>query len=221
MPTTSTRPRSRETRQAILEAALDRFSELGFDGASTRSIAQQAEVAQPLLNYHFAGKEVLWRAAVDDLFERLRTSMLDRLTGLRGVDELTTAKLLVRHFVEFSAAHPQLHRVIMQESKHAGPRLDWLVETHVRPLYENAIALFEGLRADSELGPAARAHLYYLLTGAGATVFVMAPECERLTGIDPFAPAFVDAHADLVVDLFVRAINEDLSSKDPSAKETS
>jgi len=221
MTTTTTRPRSQETRRAILEAALDRFSELGFDGASTRSIAQQAEVAQPLLNYHFAGKEVLWRAVVDDVFAGLRASMLDRLTGLRGVDELTTARLLVRHFVEFSAAHPQLHRIIMQESKHAGPRLDWLVETHVRPLYDNAIALFEGLRTDGELGPAARAHLYYLLTGAGATVFVMAPECQRLTGVDPFAPEFVNAHADFVVDLFVRAINEDLTSKDPSTRETS
>ena len=38
----------------------------------------------------------------------------------------------------------------------------------------------------------------YLLTGAGATVFVMAPECQRLTGVDPFAPEFVAAHADLV-----------------------
>ena len=216
MSTTSARPRSQETRRAILDAALDRFSELGFDGASTRSIAQQADVAQPLLNYHFAGKEVLWRAVVDDLFARLGTSMLDRLTGLRGVDELTTAKLLVRHFVEFSAAHPQLHRIIMQESKHPSPRLDWLVDTHVRPLYDNAIALFERLRTDGELSPAARAHLYYLLTGAGATVFVMAPECERLTGVDPFTPEFVNAHADFVVDLFTRA-----TAQDPIPKETS
>ena len=217
MTATKTKPRSRETRQAILDAALDLFSERGFDGASTRLIAQQADVAQPLLSYHFAGKEVLWRGVVDDLFERLRASMVDRLTGLRGVDDLTTAKLLVRHFVEFSAANPQLHRIIMQESKHAGPRLDWLVDTHVRPLYENAIALFEGLRSDRELSPEARAHLYYLLTGAGATVFVMAPECQRLTGVDPFAPEFVSAHADLVVDLFMRAITtKDLSTKEMS-----
>jgi TetR/AcrR family transcriptional regulator len=193
----------------ILDAALDLFSERSFDGASTRAIAEVAGVTQPLLNYHFARKEELWRAAVDDLFERFRTSMQRRVSGLRGVDDVTIAKLMVRHFVEFSAANPQLHRIIMQESKHAGSRLDWLVETHVRPLYERAVTLFERLAGSGELEPVAAAHLYYLLTGAGATVFVMAPECQRLTGVDPFGPEFVAAHADLVVDMLFRATTKE------------
>jgi TetR/AcrR family transcriptional regulator len=203
--TTVARTGGLETRRAILDAALDLFSERSFDGASTRSIAELAGVTQPLLNYHFAGKEELWRAAVDDVFERFRTSMGDRLAGLRGVDDVTIAKLMVRHFVEFSAANPQLHRIIMQESKRAGARLDWLVETHVRPLYENAVAMFDRLAARGDLAPIGPAHLYYLLTGAGASVFVMAPECQRLTGVDPFAPEFVAAHADLVVDMLIHA----------------
>jgi TetR/AcrR family transcriptional regulator len=205
----STRTAGAETRRSILQAALDLFAERGFDGASTRLIAERAGVTQPLLNYHFAGKEELWRAAVDDLFDDFRASTQARVAGLRGVDPITIAKLMVRHFVEFSAAHPQLHRIIMQESKQSGPRLDWLVETHVRPLYENATELFEWLGERGGLAPVAPAHLYYLLTGAGATVFVMAPECIRLTGVDPFTPEFVSAHADLVVDLLVRAANKE------------
>lgn len=204
MSTVASRPTGMETRRAILDAALELFSDRSFDGASTRAIAEVAGVTQPLLNYHFAGKEELWRAAVDDLFERFTTSMQVRLSGLRGVDDITIAKLMVRHFVEFSAANPQLHRIIMQESKRAGSRLDWLVETHVRPIYENAVAMFERLAARGEVAPVAPAHLYYLLTGAGASVFVMAPECQRLTGVDPFAPEFVAAHADLVVELLFR-----------------
>src|SRR6478672_1964723 len=209
MAATQTRPAGTETRRVILAAALDLFSERSFDGASTRLIAERAGVTQPLLNYHFAGKEELWRAAVDDLFERFRTSTQHRLSGLRGVDEVTIAKLMVRHFVEFSAANPELHRIIMQESKRAGGRLDWMVETHVRPLYENAVAMFERLAASGEIAPVAPAHLYYLLTGAGATVFVMAPECQRLTGVDVFAPEFVAAHADLVVDLLIHATTKE------------
>jgi TetR/AcrR family transcriptional regulator len=198
-----------ETRRAILDAALDLFSERSFDGASTRAIAEVAGVTQPLLNYHFASKEDLWRSAVDDLFGRFTTSMQLRFSGLRGVDDLTIAKLMARHFVEFSAENPQLHRIIMQESKRAGERLDWLVETHVRPQYDNAVAMFERLATRGEIAPVAPAHLYYLLTGAGATVFVMAPECQRLTGVDPFAPDFVEAHADLVVDLLIRATTKE------------
>ena len=211
MSTVVSRPGGLETRRAILDAALDLFSERSFDGASTRSIAELAGVTQPLLNYHFAGKAELWRAAVDDLFDRFRSSMQNRLAGLRGVDDITIAKLMVRHFVEFSASNPQLHRIIMQESKRAGDRLEWLVENHVRPLYENAVAMFERLAARGEIAPVAPAHLYYLLTGAGATVFVMAPECQRLTGVDPFAPEFVAAHADLVVDVMIRATTKESS----------
>ena len=76
-------------------------------------------------------------------------------------------------------------------------------------MYENALAMFERLAARGELAPVAPAHLYYLLIGAGATVFVMGPECRRLTGVDPFAPEFVAAHADLVVDLLIRATTKD------------
>jgi hypothetical protein len=47
------------------------------------------------------------------------------------------------------------------------------------------------------------------MTGAGASVFVMAPECERLTGVDPFTPEFVTAHADLVVDLLFRTATKE------------
>ena len=83
-----------------------------------------------------------------------------------------------------------------------------MVETHVRPLYENAVTMFDGLAARGVLAPVAPAHLYYLMTGAAATVFVMAPECQRLTGVDPFAPEFVAAHADLVVDMLFRAATE-------------
>ena len=43
--------------------------------------------------------------------------------------------------------------------------------------------------------------LYYLLTGAGPTIFVLAPECRRLAGFDPLAPDAVETHADAVIDL--------------------
>ena len=54
--------------------------------------------------------------------------MAANLEELRDVDELTRAKLTVRAFVIFSARNPQLHRIITQESKSDGVRMDYLVE---------------------------------------------------------------------------------------------
>jgi TetR/AcrR family transcriptional regulator len=198
----TTRPSADATRERILDAAIDLFSERSFDGAKVRDIAARAGVAQPLLNYHYRSKDDLWRAAVDALFHRLRTTLASRIDGLRGVDELTTAKLVVREFVVFSARNPQLHRLITQESKADGERLDYLVEHHVRPLYQDTVAILERLADAGALPPVAPMHLYYILTGAGPTMFVLAPECRRLTGLDPLADDIVEAHADAVCALF-------------------
>jgi TetR/AcrR family transcriptional regulator len=193
-----TRPSADATRDRIVAAAADLFSERSYDGATTRDIAARADVTQPLVNYHFQSKEELWRAAVDSLFDRLSHTMDERAHGLRGVDEITSAKLRVREFIVFSARNPQLHRIIMQESKADGPRMDYLVDRHVRPIYERTIAMFESLARAGAVPDIPAAHLYYILTGAGPTMFVLAPECSRLSSLDPSDEAVIEAHADAV-----------------------
>jgi TetR/AcrR family transcriptional regulator len=41
-------------------------------------------------------------------------------------------------------------------------------------------------------------HLYYIVTGAAPTLFVLGPECRRLSRVDPTDPDVIDAHADAV-----------------------
>lgn len=62
------RPRdhdSDDTRRMLLEAALDAFAEHGFDGVSTRDLAQRAEVSATTLFHHFATKDDLYAAAYE------------------------------------------------------------------------------------------------------------------------------------------------------------
>ena len=197
----TTRPSADSTRERILQAALDVFAERSFDGASTREIALRSGVTQPLLNYHFSTKVELWRAAVDRLFALLTATLSARVEGLRGVDEVTTARLIVREFVYFSARHPELHRIITGECKTDTPRMDWMVERHIRPLYEETVARFARLAQQGLVPSIPPAHLYYILTGAGPTMFVLGPECRRLTGLDPASEDVVEAHADAVITL--------------------
>jgi TetR/AcrR family transcriptional regulator len=197
-PARASRPSADPTRERILAAALDLFSERSFEGATTREIAARAGVTQPLLNYHFRSKDALWRAAVDTLFDTLSEALSTRAEGLRGVDELTATRLIVREFIFFSARHPQLHRIITQECKVDGPRMDWLVERHIRPLYDSTVERFAQLVERGELPDIPAPHLYYIVTGAGPTMFVLGPECRRLSGLDPNDPDVIEAHADAV-----------------------
>ena len=96
-PSRRTRPSADPTRERVLDAALELFADRGFDGASTRDIAAQAGVAQPLLNYHFRSKDDLWREAVDRLFAQFRATFERRQRGLQGVNLPTTAELSLIH----------------------------------------------------------------------------------------------------------------------------
>lgn len=177
------------------------FAERSFDGASTREIAARAGVTQPLLNYHFTSKDELWRAAVDGIFEQLDDALRIRVTGLRGVDQLTTAKLLVREFVHFSARHPQLHRIITGEGKTDGPRMRWMTDRHTRRLYEATEAIFAPLAEQGLVAAMPFVNLYYILTGAGPHMFVLGPEFQRVTGLDPAAADVIERHADAIIGL--------------------
>ncbi|MEP5729960.1 MAG: TetR/AcrR family transcriptional regulator [Sulfitobacter sp.] len=67
-PPTPRRRLSRDARmQEIVQAAVELFSETGFDG-STRDIAQRAGITQPLLYRYFPSKESLIEAVYEKVY---------------------------------------------------------------------------------------------------------------------------------------------------------
>ncbi|MCU1375119.1 MAG: transcriptional regulator [Actinomycetia bacterium] len=191
-----------DIRQQLLDSALVEFGTKGFDGASTRSIAQRIDAHQPQINYHFDSKEALWVAAVDHLFGLLG----DELSGLplpAGTDdpaELASAFAeAIRRFVRFAAAHPELNQIMVHEATEDSDRLRWMVEHHIRPMYDATRATWQRLRAAGIAAPIDPAMVHYVIVGAASLPFVNAPETRLLTGAEPTDPAWVEAHADGLV----------------------
>jgi AcrR family transcriptional regulator len=69
-------PRGAEARQRIVLAALAVFGAKGFEGASTRVIAQQAGVVLPALQYYFGGKQNLYQECARHIAIQI-SAMLD------------------------------------------------------------------------------------------------------------------------------------------------
>jgi AcrR family transcriptional regulator len=67
--------RGEETRARIVEAAVGVFGERGYDGASTRDIANAAGVNAPAIQYYFDGKEGVYLACVEHLITLLWRKM--------------------------------------------------------------------------------------------------------------------------------------------------
>jgi TetR/AcrR family transcriptional regulator len=195
--------RTRENlRELLLASALLEFAAKGFDGASTRAIAERVDAHQPQINYHFASKEALWEAAVDYLFGQLVDAFGDvpALDGTEDPVEIgrTVAEML-RRFVRFAAAHPELNRIMLHEATEDSDRLRWMVERHVRPWYEATTVAWELLRDAGIAAPIEPASVHWVIVGAASTAFVNAPEVRILSGAEPTDPAWVETHADGVV----------------------
>jgi len=197
-------PKSQQTRERIVRAALDAFATYGFDGASTRQIAALAGENQGLITYHFSTKESLWKAAVDSIFLEFRRELAERVAVLADADVRTQLRLLLIFFVRHAARRPEQMRLMIQEGKADNARMQWLVEHHLK----DAFAIFGSIldRAIEEgIVPAAPVvHYFYILVGACSLLFTVAPECQYLTGDDPLDPAMVEAHAETVVNLILR-----------------
>jgi len=200
--TRATQLRSLETRESLVREALREFAERGFDGASTRTIAKRAGVAQSAIPYHFSTKEALWQAAADSIFGVFRSRLDARLAGLAGVEESTRLRLVLIDFVRLVAERPELHRFMLQEGVGHTKRLEWLVETHARPFmlwFGELIGGVKGFGRGLSIRPD---HLIYMLIGAVSTPYALAPEFELSMGESPFSKEMVDAHAEAVIGLF-------------------
>jgi AcrR family transcriptional regulator len=70
-------------KQNIIQAATRLFAEQGFEGTSTLQIANEAVVTEPLIYYHFKGKDELFSHILETSFKAYfsRLETLERETG--------------------------------------------------------------------------------------------------------------------------------------------
>jgi AcrR family transcriptional regulator len=71
-----------ERRAAIIEAAVDLFSQNGFRGTTTRELAAAVGVSEPVLYQHFATKKDLYLAIVEHMLEHITNRFESRLEEL-------------------------------------------------------------------------------------------------------------------------------------------
>ncbi|WP_083410371.1 TetR/AcrR family transcriptional regulator [Mycolicibacterium rutilum] len=112
-----------ETRERIIQAAREVFSELGYDAATFQAIAIRADLTRPAINHYFASKHVLWREVVEQTNAAVvnagkaraqsETSLLNRLSAYftaamqAEAEDRSAAAFLVTSVLE-SQRHPEL-----------------------------------------------------------------------------------------------------------------
>lgn len=197
------------SRQEILVAAANLFSETGYNGTSLAAVAKASQQSKALVQYHFASKENLWKCAVRHLWEQ-RDQALPRyldeqfLSQLDAEAQSQMIRQLCRGLIRFTADNPQWVKIMYLEASAPGPRLDWMVDEFFRQDYSSGAAMVELAQQRQLLPLADSMSLLFILGGTVIHYVNVAPITERVTGIDPFCDEQIDRYIDNFIHILQR-----------------
>jgi TetR/AcrR family transcriptional regulator len=98
----------------IFQAAIDVFSEKGFDKATMDDIAARANVAKGTIYYHFKSKEELFLFLVEEGVELLREGVDSKLS--QDMAPAEKLELIVREQVSFFGRYSDFCVILLREA---------------------------------------------------------------------------------------------------------
>jgi TetR/AcrR family transcriptional regulator len=183
------RARGDDARERILQAALECFGAFGFEGTSTRAVADRAGSTHTSILYHFQSKEQLWIATMENILGKYMAEINVAPDSGYGMSAKDALAKFIEQFFRMSARLPQVHRILTMESNQGTQRLSWIVEHFLRDHFNTVRDLIRRGQAEGRVRQCDPARLYYLIIGAGGTPFTTATEYRALTGRDVFSDA--------------------------------
>ena len=123
--------RSKATVEVILEAAAHVLVSSGYEGTTTKQVAERAGVSIGSLYQYFPSKEALVAMLVERLHQRALAILSDKLVPHPITDLEQEVRELVRALVDVYAVNPSLQRVLLEQAPRIG-RLQVVQEIEAR-----------------------------------------------------------------------------------------
>ena len=191
---------SDDSKRRLLRAALNTFSKVGYDAATTRIIAKQAGVNESLIHRYFKNKQGLFFSVLRE-FHRTVSSSLPYEEGKTVKEELTK---FVQFRRNFSRENKKFLRLLVTQAI-----LDPKVRAEMGQLSRNGVPglveRLEKLRSKGQL--AAKVDLEHLSLLLTSITFSAAMFTEVISTLDSHV-------ADSVVDLGVGLLTNGLESQE-------
>jgi TetR/AcrR family transcriptional repressor of bet genes len=162
------RPSNTEERRAQITGALLKvMAKHGYDGAAVADIARAARLTPGLVHYHFASKQEILLAALDDLVARHDARLGQRLAEAAGDPIAEVAAFIDLHLGLGADADPEALACWILLGGEA------LRQPRVRAAYDRALASWVDLLA-SVIGRGVEARLFRCEPAAAASALVAA-----------------------------------------------
>lgn len=131
------------TKDAILSAAVEEFSQNGLDGARVNQIAKRAGVNKRMLYHYFGNKEELFLAVLEAVYQDIRTHEQElHLEELAPADAM---RELVDYTFDYYIANPHFIKLLNNENLYGARHLKRSNE--IPKMHSPLISLLESVLA--------------------------------------------------------------------------
>ena len=170
-PISAPDPRQSTGEKAILDAAVELFSENGYDGVSMRQIAEAASVSKSNIYHHFASKDALYLGILHGSAQHLSEIVEDLAEG--DGDFQRRLRVFAEAHMEHLFANEMTLRLVLREAFSGDEEKSRVVvDQVVGGIFKRMVAIFQAgqnagiIRADLDPGLCATllmgANLFFL-----------------------------------------------------------
>lgn len=167
------------TKQRILEAALDMFSENGYAGTNIRELAESLNLVKSSLYRHFESKEEIWNAVMEEMssYYEKRFGTADSLPGIpQNTDGLYEMTMRMVDFTVHDEKIVKCRKLLLTEQfRNAAAR-----KLATRYFMEDTEAIFEKVfSAMMEAGTIRETDVHFLALSYTAPITALIHLCDR------------------------------------------
>jgi TetR/AcrR family transcriptional regulator, regulator of cefoperazone and chloramphenicol sensitivity len=184
------------TRHILLLEAGKLFAEKGFDGTSTRAIAEASGANLAAIHYHFGNKEALFQAVLQAICERSMQAFEDREQPAMldtPTDIARTIRTRVRHVYEILTGPDSMAwqaQLILREMTQPSSAHSLIVESLAVPMHASWVAIHRRTRPQAS---ASEAHIWALhLPAMIRLMMTNRPALERIIGPERCDETFME-----------------------------
>jgi TetR/AcrR family transcriptional regulator len=193
-----------DTKDMILDVALQQFADHGYAGVSLNDIAEAVGIKKPSILHHFSSKEALYRAVILDEFADWVLLMSDAIAkNVNGWDQV---EQLLRAAFTFFEQHPYFVRIARREALDPDSLFSTELGTALKPLIDQGAAYLD---AEMDAGRLKRYDARQLLiTGYGASLSYLS-DASLVTAVidgDPLSAEALEKRREHVIALFKEAV---------------
>ncbi|QAA32460.1 hypothetical protein C1I91_12870 [Clostridium manihotivorum] len=163
--------KAQDTKQKLLDSAIEVFSEKGFDGARVDEIAARAKVNKAMLYYYFNSKEKLFEELIMQYKQDFK-DFRETLVKDTYLDEESSLEFLFEELYKFISNKKDLLRIIIIESIKANSSNDSIFNS-ILPSAEIKVSRLKdkGIEVEDTVN-LMLSSFYYMLVPAAAFIIV-------------------------------------------------